>query len=274
MVLVAFTSRLLKLKKVPLKGPDVLEVQERLQERGFYGEKPDGIFDEKTQAALKSFQKAYGLTPDGVVGSETWRQLYKEEKVFKVLASQEEIIIDINRRVLIFNSPHFTKIYPVAVGKASTPTPLGNWRIVQKAVDPGGPFGVRWMRLSVPFGGYGVHGTNNPKSIGRAVSNGCVRLYNEDVIEVYNRTPIGTPVTIIGKAYANRILQLGTEGTDVEEVQRMLRRLGYYRGKLDGSFGPFTENAVKAFQTSRNLNPDGIVGPNTLTALQQAYAAR
>jgi peptidoglycan hydrolase-like protein with peptidoglycan-binding domain len=57
-------------------------------------------------------------------------------------------------------------------------------------------------------------------------------------------------------------------------VQRMLRRLGYYRGKLDGSFGPFTENAVKAFQTSRNLNPDGIVGPNTLTALQQAYAAR
>lgn len=107
------------------------------------------------------------------------------------------IIIEVKKRRLHFRSNNLNKTYPVAVGKPSTPTPLGNWRIVQKAMNPGGPFGARWMRLSAPQGGYGIHGTNNPKSIGRAVSHGCVRMYNKDVIEIYPLTPIGTPVTIV-----------------------------------------------------------------------------
>lgn len=54
------------------------------------------------------------------------------------------------------------------------------------------------MRLSVPNGGYGIHGTNNPGSVGRAVSHGCVRMHNEDVIQVYQTVPLGTLVTITG----------------------------------------------------------------------------
>ncbi|MGE5421932.1 MAG: L,D-transpeptidase [Ignavibacteriales bacterium] len=107
------------------------------------------------------------------------------------------IIIEVKKRRLHFRSKTLNKTYPVAVGKPSTPTPLGNWSIVQKAMNPGGAFGARWMRLSAPQGGYGIHGTNNPKSIGRAVSHGCVRMYNKDVIEIYPLTPIGTPVTIV-----------------------------------------------------------------------------
>lgn len=60
-----------------------------------------------------------------------------------------------------------------------------------KAVNPGGPFGVRWMGLSKPH-----YGTNNPSSIGKAVSHGCIRMYNKDVLELYNIVPIGTPVKI------------------------------------------------------------------------------
>jgi len=107
------------------------------------------------------------------------------------------IIIEVEKRRLHFRSAEMTRTYPVAVGKPSTPTPLGDWTIVQKAMNPGGPFGARWMRLSVPWGGYGIHGTNNPKSIGKAVSHGCVRMYDKDVIEIYPLTPIGTPVTIV-----------------------------------------------------------------------------
>lgn len=152
------------------------------------------------------------------------------------------------------------------------PTPQGNWTVVSKALNPGGAFGVRWMRLSIPWGSYGIHGTNNPKSIGKAVSHGCVRLYNEEIIKVYDRTPVGTPVSIIGRAYANRDLKLGDQGSDVQEIQRMLRKLKFYRAKLDGEYGPYTEKAVKDFQSKQSIKADGIVGSSTLTALQRAYA--
>ncbi len=89
------------------------------------------------------------------------------------------------------------KTYPAAIGKPSTPTPKGSFRIVNKAVNPGGPFGARWMGINAPGGGYGIHGTNNPGSIGKSISHGCVRLLNQDVIELYNLVPVETSVTII-----------------------------------------------------------------------------
>ncbi|OPJ58046.1 L,D-transpeptidase [Clostridium oryzae] len=96
----------------------------------------------------------------------------------------------------LFKNNAVFKTYKVAVGKASTPTPKGNFKIINKAINPGGPFGARWMGLNAPNGDYGIHGTNNPASIGKNVSNGCVRMYNNDVIEVFNLVPIGTSVKI------------------------------------------------------------------------------
>lgn len=89
------------------------------------------------------------------------------------------------------------KTYKVAVGKPSTPTPKGTFKIINRAVNPGGPFGARWLGLNAPNGDYGIHGTNNPSSIGKSVSNGCIRMYNNDVIELTNLVPIGTIVKII-----------------------------------------------------------------------------
>lgn len=100
-----------------------------------------------------------------------------------------------NRKLILYKYKKIYKIYPVAIGKPSTPTPKGNFRIINKAFNPGGPFGAAWLGLSIPK--YGIHGTNNPSSIGKAVSNGCIRLYNYNIIELYNIVPIGTPVKII-----------------------------------------------------------------------------
>lgn len=86
------------------------------------------------------------------------------------------------------------KLYPVATGKPTTPTPTGTFTIVNKQVNPGGPFGTRWMGLSKPH--YGIHGTNNPASIGTAASNGCIRMFNEDVNELFNLVSVGTIVRI------------------------------------------------------------------------------
>ncbi len=274
----AFASRFLRYDEKMMSGPDVLEVQEKLKELGYYQGSLDGTYSTSTELAVKTFQGKHNLKADGIVDPDTWNklELYAPwnsgiigEQSFHSLPG---IIIDIDRRILLFMSDNFVKTYPVAVGKKTTPTPLGNWVITGKAVNPGGPFGVRWMRLSVPWGGYGIHGTNNPKSIGKAVSHGCIRMYNQDVIEIYDLAPSGTIVTIIGKAYANRILQLGDRGDDVREVQKMLRNLKYYRAKVDGYYGSFTRKAVIEFQQEEGLTQDGIVGPATLTALQKAYA--
>lgn len=106
-----------------------------------------------------------------------------------------KIVINRNSKILtLYKNNQWFKSYPVAVGKKSTPTPVGNYKITTKAMNPGGPFGARWMQFK-PH--YGIHGTNDPSSIGKEISNGCVRMYNSDVIELYNLVPIGTHVSII-----------------------------------------------------------------------------
>ncbi|ROR29164.1 L,D-transpeptidase-like protein [Mobilisporobacter senegalensis] len=108
------------------------------------------------------------------------------------------ITINVNRHTLIlFENGKIKKYYPIAVGKPSTPTPKGIFKIINKAINPGGPFGVRWLGLSAPNGDYGIRGTNNPSSIGKSVSNGCIRMYNNDILEISNLVSVGTIVKII-----------------------------------------------------------------------------
>lgn len=111
------------------------------------------------------------------------------------------ITINLAERTLtLYQDSEFFKSYPVAVGAPDTPTPPGNWTIAEKITNPGGPYGSRWMGLSIPGGSYGIHGTNMPDSIGTYASHGCVRMFNEDVIDLYNLVSIGTPVQIIGSS--------------------------------------------------------------------------
>ncbi|MBP1760118.1 MAG: hypothetical protein H6Q63_1035 [Firmicutes bacterium] len=109
--------------------------------------------------------------------------------------SKHKIIIHrAHRRLELYEGTQRIRSYPIAVGKPSTPTPLGHYIIATKAMYPGGVFGSRWLGLSIP--GYGIHGTNNPSSIGQAVSLGCIRMHNHDVENLFQLVEIGTPVII------------------------------------------------------------------------------
>lgn len=99
-----------------------------------------------------------------------------------------------NRRLQLYKNGSLQKEYPIAVGLMLHGTPTGNFIIINKAPDPGGPFGTMWMSLSKQH--YGIHGTNNPSSIGKAVSKGCIRMHNKDVEELSRIIPIGTSVYI------------------------------------------------------------------------------
>lgn len=105
------------------------------------------------------------------------------------------IIVHTTRRQLaLYEGNRLIRYYPIAVGKSSTPTPHGRYTIANKTMHPGDIYGSRWLGLSIPH--YGIHGTNNPSSIGQAVSKGCIRMYNRDIENLYRQVQIGTPVLI------------------------------------------------------------------------------
>jgi lipoprotein-anchoring transpeptidase ErfK/SrfK len=103
-------------------------------------------------------------------------------------------ISTLRHQLKLFDGNRLIKAYPIAVGKMLSPTPFGTYTIVNKQSNPEGPFGVLWMGLSKPH--YGIHGTNNPASIGKNVSHGCIRMHNHDVLELSSRVPVGTRVVI------------------------------------------------------------------------------
>jgi lipoprotein-anchoring transpeptidase ErfK/SrfK len=105
------------------------------------------------------------------------------------------IVVNLSaRRIILYMDSSKVKSYPIGIGKMLTPTPTGTYYIVNKEKNPGGPFGAMWMGLSKP--NYGIHGTNDPASIGHIVSHGCIRMYNKNVLELSRLVPIGTSVTI------------------------------------------------------------------------------
>lgn len=156
------------------------------------------------------------------------------------------------------------KTYPIAVGNPSTPTPIGEFKIVYKGKNWGPSFGPRWLGLNVSWGIYGIHGTNKPHSIGQHLSHGCIRMRNRDVLELYEIIPLGSKVTIHGHVLGDpgqnpRTLAEGDVGGDVQLIQSRLKSAGYYNGKSDGKFRSGTTAALKKFQRDRHLDPNGVV---------------
>jgi lipoprotein-anchoring transpeptidase ErfK/SrfK len=123
-------------------------------------------------------------------------------------ARQRQIIISIaDRKLALLEDGKVLKTYPIAVGARHTPSPDGDFVIVNHAKDPtyrhgdkeiapgnSNPLGSRWMGLSLK--GYGIHGTNVQSSVGKAVSHGCFRMRKQDVEELYTMVQVGDTVTI------------------------------------------------------------------------------
>ncbi|MTI82106.1 MAG: LysM peptidoglycan-binding domain-containing protein [Firmicutes bacterium] len=111
-------------------------------------------------------------------------------------ATKYLLINTLVKKLEFYQGSRMANSFPIAVGKAATPTPSGQYKIATKIYNPGSGLGTRWLGLSIPEGHYGIHGTNKPLSIGRAVSNGCIRMHNEDVEKLFSMVTIGTPVVI------------------------------------------------------------------------------
>jgi hypothetical protein len=170
-----------------------------------------------------------------------------------------EIYVDLwkNKLSLIQNGK-IAEQYPIAPGTAETPTPIGQFKVVKKSSHWGSGFGSRWLGLNVPWGQYGIHGTNRPYLVGQNVSHGCIRMRNSDVEKLFPKVPVGTPVVIDGPIfgtgkYAYRGLSIGSKGTLVMLIQNHLKAAGFYDGPIDGIYGQGLKEAVKKFQKKHGL---------------------
>jgi lipoprotein-anchoring transpeptidase ErfK/SrfK len=118
------------------------------------------------------------------------------------------------RQVVVYHGKTRIKTYPIAVGKPGWETPLGTFKVQQMmrnpkwispktgesipAGDPENPLGRYWIGFWTDGNNWiGFHGTPNPESVGSAASHGCVRMYNEDVEELFAKVTLGTEVTVV-----------------------------------------------------------------------------
>jgi lipoprotein-anchoring transpeptidase ErfK/SrfK len=143
----------------------------------------------------------------------------KPKVTTKQLATKYPTVLTVDRthfKISLYKHLKRVVTYPIAVGQAGLETPAGRYKIRNKAVNPawsvpnspwagslagsvipGGspanPIVARWLGV---YDGVGVHGTNERDSIGSNASHGCIRMLPEDVIKLYPRVPIGTPIFI------------------------------------------------------------------------------
>lgn len=144
-------------------------------------------------------------------------------------SARKVVLVSIpDRKLAVLEDGKALVYFTVAVGAAVSPSPTGKFEIVNRVANPayyhdgvvmpaGGdnPVGTRWMGLNVK--GYGIHGTNAPRSVGHATSHGCIRLRNRDVERLYTMLRVGDVVEIRAER-DEQIAQIFGGEVDVAEV--------------------------------------------------------
>ena len=125
--------------------------------------------------------------------------------------TKRQVVVSLpDRKLVLLEGGEVKKIYPVAVGRSGSPSPTGTFQVVVrlenptyyhpgKVIGPGAsnPLGNRWIGLNQK--GYGIHGTNEPRSIGKAASHGCIRMAKADLEELFTLVSVGDEVEIRGE---------------------------------------------------------------------------
>ena len=124
------------------------------------------------------------------------------------VATERRIVVSIpDRRLAVVENGRVVLKFRVSVGAPASPSPAGEFRVINRVANPvyyhpgevipagpDNPVGPRWIGLNIK--GYGIHGTNEPRLIGRDVSHGCIRLRNRDVKRLFARVRVGDVVEL------------------------------------------------------------------------------
>jgi len=188
-------------KESPLVG----EIQQLLIDHNLYHSPITHKYDVATSQAVILFQEEENLPTTGMVDGVTYCRLHQAsirqitavpitKRVDFTLPRANILITKSSRQLTLFNGNDPLRQYPIGIGKPGTPTPLGDYAIALKLMNPGGMLGTRWLGLN--YDSYGIHGTSQPWLIGNMVSHGCIRMHNSNVEELFTLVKVGTPVYI------------------------------------------------------------------------------
>jgi peptidoglycan hydrolase-like protein with peptidoglycan-binding domain len=203
----------------------IQNVQSHLKSAGFDPQRTDGVWDERTANALKTFQKKSGLEETERVGSRTWAKLSKSVIYAKDGTSPAQSLGE--RSAAVLQSEKLLR------------------KIGYKNVLADGVFDKATQKASRAFEKR-FRGTGSDGRIGEN------QLERMKVVARAKQNPGSGP-----------LLKEGYRGAPVKALQKRLDQLGFANGANDGVFGKNTERAVKQFQRSVGLEPDGIVGKGT-----------
>ena len=214
-------------------GSDVKDLQTKLKKLGYYDAYVDGDYGDTTVAAVKAFQKKYNLTADGIAGKETLKKL---DSVYKNADSDKD-----DDSLRMGDSGSAVKDLQTKLKK------LGYYDgTVDSTFGSGTYAAVRAFQKKYNLTADGVAGSETLKKLDSAYKNADSDKDDDS-------------------------LRMGDSGSAVKDLQTKLKKLGYYDGTVDSTFGSGTYAAVRAFQKKYNLTADGVAGSETLKKLDSAY---
>jgi len=205
-----------RLMEMPLSSNQLSTVQEKLENLNIdillSGLNIEGseIYEVKQGDALKKIANQYNTTVEAITKANNIKgTVIRPGMKLRVLNGNFNIFVDKSQNILILKyNGDVVKTYNVSTGNNNS-TPIGTFKIKNKLVDPvwykdgkaipadspDNILGSRWMGFDLP--GYGIHGTVAPQDIGKQITEGCVRMRNEEVEELYSLIPVGTEVVIV-----------------------------------------------------------------------------
>jgi len=164
------------------------------------------------QAGRSGLSKATAITAGFVlVSSLLSAQDIKASSAAEIVRPSRLVLVSIpDRKLAVVERGKVIRTFSVAVGAVNSPSPTGEFQIVARLKDPtyyhpgvvippgpDNPIGPRWVGLNKK--GFGIHGTNEPRSVGKAASHGCIRLRNHDAEEFFRMVSVGDIVKIRGE---------------------------------------------------------------------------
>ena len=214
-------------------GSAVKDLQTKLKKLGYYDAYVDGDYGDTTVAAVKAFQKKYNLTADGIAGKETLKKL---DSVYKNADSDKD-----DDSLRMGDSGSAVKDLQTKLKK------LGYYSgTVDSTFGSGTYAAVRAFQKKYNLTADGVAGSETLKKLDSVYKNADSDKDDDS-------------------------LRMGDSGSAVKDLQTKLKKLGYYSGTVDSTFGSGTYAAVRAFQKKYNLTADGVAGSETLKKLDSAY---